>query len=62
MTTFIKTKFKKSDDQTNINKYRVAANITEYHTISKLLFLRNISSKKCMYEFKIKKTIITRLN
>ena len=30
MTTFIKTKFKKSDDQTNIDKYRVAANITEY--------------------------------
>ncbi len=32
MTTFIKTKFKKSDDQTNINKYRVPENITEsYH-------------------------------
>ena len=31
MTTFIKAKFKKSDDQTNIDKYRVAANITEYH-------------------------------
>ena len=30
MTTFIKTKFKKSDDQTNIDKYRVAANIIEY--------------------------------
>ncbi len=29
MTTFIKTKFKKSDDQTNIDKFRVAANITE---------------------------------
>ena len=26
MTTFIKTKFKKSDDQTNIDKYSVAAN------------------------------------
>ena len=24
MTTFIKTKFKKTDDQTNIDKYRVA--------------------------------------
>ena len=33
MTTFIKTKFKKSDDQTNSDKYRVAANITEYHII-----------------------------
>ena len=31
MTTFIKTKFKISDDQTNIDKYRLAANITEYH-------------------------------
>ena len=30
MTTFIKTKFKKSDDQANIDNYRVAANITEY--------------------------------
>ena len=34
MTTFIKTKFKKLDDQTNINKYRVAANLTEYHILS----------------------------
>ncbi len=25
-----KTKFKKSDDQTNIDKYRVTANITEF--------------------------------
>ena len=32
MATVIKTKFKKSDDQTNIDKYRVAANITEYLT------------------------------
>ena len=39
MTTFIKTKIKKSDDQTNIYKYRVAANITEYHIISKLISL-----------------------
>ncbi len=39
MTTFIKTKLKKSDNQTNIDKYREAANITEYH-ISKLIFLR----------------------
>ncbi len=28
MTTFIKAKLKKTDDQTNIDKYRVAANIT----------------------------------
>ena len=39
MKTLIKTKFKKTDDQTNIDKYRVAANITEYHIISKLIFL-----------------------
>ncbi len=31
MTTFIKMKFKKSD----IDNYRVAANITEYHIITK---------------------------
>ena len=45
MTTFIKSKFKKSDDQTNIDKYRVAANITEYHIESKLIFLRIIIPK-----------------
>ena len=42
MTTFIKTKFKKSDDQTNIDKYRVAANIREYHIISKLIFMQKL--------------------
>ena len=31
MTTFIKRKCKKSDVQTIIDKYRVAANITEYY-------------------------------
>ncbi len=40
MTTFIKTKFKISDDKTNIDKYRLAANITEYHIISKLILQR----------------------
>ena len=40
MTTLIKTKFKKSDDQKNIDKYREAANITECHIKSKLIFLR----------------------
>ncbi len=39
MTTFIKTKFKISDDHT---KYRLAANITEYHIISKLILQRII--------------------
>ncbi len=46
MTTFIKTKLKKSiDEKTNIEKYRVAANITEYHIISILIFLSNIIPK-----------------
>ena len=44
MTTFIKTKLNKSDDQTNIDKYRVKNN-TEYHIISKLIFLRIIILK-----------------
>ena len=39
MTTLIKTKFNKLDDQTNIdNICRIAANIKEYHIISKLIF------------------------
>ncbi len=42
MITFIKTKFKKSDDQTNTEKYRKLENITEYHIVSKLIFLRVI--------------------
>ena len=29
LTTFLKTKLQKSDDRTNMYKYRVAANITE---------------------------------
>ena len=33
MTTFIKTKFNKLDDQTNIDIYTLTANITEYHII-----------------------------
>ena len=40
LTTFTKTKFKKSDDQTNIDKYRVAVDITEFHIISKFHILR----------------------
>ncbi len=32
MTSFIKTKFKISHDQTNIDKYRLAANIINFHT------------------------------
>ena len=42
MTTFRKAKLKKLDDQTNFDKYRLAANITEYHIISKLILQRII--------------------
>ena len=35
MTTFIKMKLEKSDEQRNIDKYKVALNITEYHIKSK---------------------------
>ena len=45
MTTFIKTKFKISDDQTGIEKYRLAANITEYHFILKSILQRIIIAK-----------------
>ncbi len=39
---------KKSDDKTNNEKYRVAVNITEYHIISKSIFLRIIIPKFMM--------------
>ena len=56
MTTFIKVNLKKSDDQTIIDKYRVAANITEYHILSKLIFLRNIIPKFMIRQlFNVKK-------
>ena len=51
MTSFIKTKFKKSDDQTNIDKYRVAANITEYQNSGWLgtyfiwKYIKNVKNK-----------------
>ncbi len=48
MTTFIKTKFKISDDQANIDKYRLAANITEYDISSKLILQRIIIPKFMM--------------
>ncbi len=47
MTTVIKTKSNISDDQTNIDKYRLAANITEYPTISKLILQRIIITNFC---------------
>ena len=48
ITKIIEAKFKISDDHTNIDKYRVAANIIEYHIISKLIFLRIIIPKFMM--------------
>ncbi len=49
MTTFIKTKFNKLDDQTNIVniQYTLAANITEYHIISKSILQRIIITNFC---------------
>ena len=47
MKTFIKAKVEKSDDQTNIiDKSRVAADITEYHILLIITFLRIIIYKK----------------
>ncbi len=45
MTTFIKAKLKKSDDQMNIDKFRVAANIIEYHNIYKNNLPKNHHSR-----------------
>ncbi len=53
ISTFIKTKFKVSDDQTNIDKYRLSANITEYHILSKLI-LQRIIFPKFMMIFQLK--------
>ena len=47
MTTFIKSKFKISDDQTNIEKYKLTANITEYNFILKLILKRIIITNFC---------------
>ena len=35
----MKAKLKKSDDYTNIYKYREAANIAEFHIVLELIFL-----------------------
>ena len=59
MTTFIE-KRSLSDNQTNIEKYRGAANITEYYIISKLIFLRISIPKFVMIrQFHIKNLIWT---
>ncbi len=65
MTTFIKTKFKISDDQTNIDKYRLAANIYTvyqnslrkgiYFILSKLILQRIIIRNFCGPESHMRK-------
>ncbi len=47
MTTFIKVRLKKSDEQMNIDKYGVAVNIAEYLTISKLILQIIIIPNSC---------------
>ncbi len=42
-----KSDLKKLDDQMNIDKYRLAVNITEYHIISKLILQRIIITNVC---------------
>ncbi len=44
MTTLIKVKLKKSNDQTNIDKFKLAANNTEYN----IIILRRIIIPKFM--------------
>ena len=68
MTTFLKTQLKILYDQMNIDKYRLAANITEYFIISKLISQRIFIPKFIMirqlYHVKIssgKKTIWLKL-
>ena len=57
MTTFIITKFNISDE-TNIDKYRLAANITEYHIISKLILQRIIITNFCGPECHLRKVVV----
>ncbi len=58
MTTFIKAKLKKSDDQMNIDKYRVAAIVIEYLIISKLIFLIITIPKFTIIRQKYRRTTI----
>ena len=46
MTIFVKAKLKKSDNQTNVDKYRVDDNITEYHIVSKLIFKESFKNSR----------------
>ncbi len=52
MTTFIKTKLKISDDQTNIIKYRLATNIRIYHikiNLTKNHYSKTYDNKAIIY-------------
>ena len=53
MTTSIKAKLKKSDDPTNIDKYRVAVNIKKNYI--KITFTMNHHSKMISIIFHVKK-------
>ncbi len=57
MNIFTKAKIQKSDDQRNIKKYRVSANIIEYHSVSKFNFIRIMIQTFMMirYLFDVKK-------
>ncbi len=49
MTTFIKTKFQKLDEQTNIDKYRVAVKITEYCNILRIIILKFVKIRQLFH-------------
>ncbi len=57
MTTVIKMNIKISEDQTNIDKYKLAANITVYHILSKVIlqriFITNFCGLVVMFEMDI---------
>ena len=55
MTTYIETNFKLSDDPMNIDKYRLAVNITVYHIISKLILQQIIITNFCCPESHLRK-------
>ena len=54
--------FKISDDQTNIDKYRLATNITVYHIISKLILQRIIITNSCGPVNHLRKSTISDLD
>ncbi len=61
MTSFIKGKLRETEEQMNINKYRVAANITEYYIILKLIYLRIIIPKFMMLRQLFQKDFLVRI-